>query len=83
MEGTITIVQEGRFQLSDDRGVSHQFVLDRVASVETEQLRPLQSRQARVRVKYTEASGLISLIAHRLELLEPKPLEPVGEPVGS
>jgi hypothetical protein len=84
MEGTITIVQEGRFQLSDDRGVSHQFVLDRVALVETEQLRPLQSRQARVRVKYTDASGLISLIAHRIELLEPKPSEPEPlEPVGS
>ncbi len=71
MEGTITIVQEGRFQLSDARGVSHQFVLDRTALVETEQLRPLQSRQARVRVKYTDALGLISLIAHRIELLEP------------
>ncbi len=75
MEGTITIVQEGRFQLSDPRGVSHQFVLGRAALAETEQLRPLQSRQARVRVKYTDASGLISLIAHRIELLEPEILE--------
>jgi hypothetical protein len=77
MEGTITIVQEGRFQLSDARGVSHQFVLSRTALAETEQLRPLQSRQAHVRVKYTDASGLISLIAHRIELLEPKTLEPL------
>ncbi len=77
MEGTITIVQEGRFQLSDPRGVSHQFVLGHAALAETEQLRPLQSRQARVRVKYTDAAGLISLIAHRIELLEPKTLEPV------
>jgi len=78
MEGTITIVQEGRFQLSDERGVSHQFVLGRTALAETEQLRPLQSRQARVRVKYTDALGLISLVAHRIELLDPEPLEPVG-----
>jgi hypothetical protein len=76
MEGTITIVQEGRFQLTDERGVSHQFVLGHAALVETEQLRPLQSRQARVRVKYTDASGLISLVAHRIELLEPETLEP-------
>ncbi len=76
MEGAITIVQEGRFQLSDARGVSHQFVLGHAALVETEQLRPLQSRQARVRVKYSDASGLISLIAHRIELLEPEPMEP-------
>jgi len=75
MEGVITIVQEGRFQLSDERGVSHQFVLDRAALAETEQLRPLQSRQARVRVKYTDASGLISLIAHRIELLGPEAME--------
>jgi hypothetical protein len=77
MEGTITIVQEGRFQLSDRAGVSHQFVLGHDALAETEQLRPLQSRQAKVRVKYTDASGLISLIAHRIDLLEPKPVEPV------
>ncbi len=73
VEGLITIVQEGR--------VSHQFVLGHAALAETEQLRPLQSRQARVRVKYTDAMGLISLIAHRIELLEPtsstpEPLEP-------
>ncbi len=77
MEGTITIVQEGRFQLTDARGVSHQFVLGHAALAETEQLRPLQSRQAHVRVKYTDAAGLISLIAHRIELLEPKSLESV------
>jgi hypothetical protein len=81
VEGLITIVQEGRFQLTDTRGVSHQFVLGHAALAETEQLRPLQSRQARVRVKYTDAMGLISLIAHRIELLEPtsstpEPLEP-------
>ncbi len=77
VDGTITIVQEGRFQLTDERGVSHQFVLGHAALAETEQLRPLQSRQARVRVKYTDALGLISLIAHRIELLEPHAVEPV------
>ncbi len=78
MEGTITIVQEGRFQLTDRRGVSHQFVLGRAALAETEQLRPLQSRQACVRVKYSDASGLISLIAHRIDLLPPDVMEPVA-----
>ncbi len=71
MEGVVTIVQEGRFQLTDLQGVSHQFVLGHAALAETEQLRPLQTRQARIRVKYSEASGLISLIAHRIALCDP------------
>jgi hypothetical protein len=75
MEGAITIVQEGRFQLRDKAGVCHQFVLGRAALAETEQLGPLQSRQARVRVKYTDAMGMISLIAHRIEPLDPQSLE--------
>ena len=41
----MTLVQEGRFQLTDDRGVSHLFILGPYASAETEQLAPLQ-RQA-------------------------------------
>ncbi|MDJ0386889.1 hypothetical protein QMO56_02075 [Roseomonas sp. E05] len=67
MEGVVTIVQEGRFQLTDDGGVSHLFLLSHDAALEPEQLPPLQHRQARVRVHYTAARNLIALVAHSLE----------------
>ncbi len=70
MNGVITIVQEGRFQLTDDKGISHQFVLDHAAMCETEQLRPLQTRQARVRVKYANTKGLISMTAKRIDMFD-------------
>ncbi len=70
MNGVITIVQEGRFQLTDDKGISHQFVLGSHAMCETEQLRPLQTRQARVRVKYSNTKGLISMTAKRIDLFD-------------
>ncbi len=70
MDGVITIVQEGRFQLTDDEGISHQFVLSHSAMCEPEQLRPLQTRQARVRVKYTDTKGLISLTAKRIDVFD-------------
>jgi hypothetical protein len=69
MEGTVTIVQEGRFQLSDDRGVSHLFILSHSASAEPDQLEVLQRWQARVRVKYSRARGLIGLIARSVDLI--------------
>ncbi|WP_202397227.1 hypothetical protein [Teichococcus coralli] len=70
MEGVVTIVQEGRFQLTDDGGVSHLFLLSHDAAAEPEQLPPLQRRQARVRVSYTPARNLIGLVAHAVELAE-------------
>jgi hypothetical protein len=70
IEGVVTVVQEGRFQLTDGDGVSHQFVLGRFALAETDQLPALQNAQARVRVKYSQAPKLISFIAHRIDLLD-------------
>ena len=70
MTGVITIVQEGRFQLTDTGGVSHHFVLSRHALAETEQLSALAHRQARVRIKYDQAKGLIAYEAKRIELLD-------------
>jgi hypothetical protein len=87
MNGVITIVQEGRFQLTDDKGVSHQFVLSHSAMCEPEQLRPLQTRQARVRVKYSDSKGLISMTAKRIELfdtpLDASPPTPTPPPLKS
>ena len=70
MEGVVTIVQEGRFQLTDLGGVAHNFMLGRFALAETDQLPDLQNRQARVRVKYSQADKLIAYIAHRIDLLD-------------
>ena len=66
MTGVVTIVQEGRFQMTDDDGVSHFFILSPSASAETEQLGMLQKRQARVRVRYKPAPNLIGNIASAL-----------------
>jgi hypothetical protein len=69
IEGTVTIVQEGRFQLTDDAGVAHLFVLGHLAAAETGQLPALQRRQARVRVRYAPAVNVIGNVAHTIWLL--------------
>ena len=38
MCGVVTIVQEGRFQMTDDAGVSHLFILAHTAAAEPQQL---------------------------------------------
>jgi hypothetical protein len=68
-DGVVTIVQESRFQLTDDNGISHLFLLDRNAAAEPAQLAPLQARQARVRVTYEPARNLIGLVARSVTLL--------------
>ncbi len=63
MDGIVTIVQESRFQLTDDKGVSHLFILGHRTLAEPAQLDPLQRRQARVRVRYTVPRNIIGLVA--------------------
>jgi hypothetical protein len=70
IEGLVIIVQEGRFQLVDDAGVAHLFLLGHAASADPEQLAPLQRKQARVRVMYRPAERLIAHVAKRLVLLD-------------
>ena len=67
MDGVVTIVQESRFQLTDDAGVSHLFILGHDTLAEPDQLEPLQRRQARVRVRYSENRNVIGLVAHAVE----------------
>ncbi len=69
MDGVVTIVQEGRLQLTDDRGVSHLFILGSSAAAEPGQLAPLQRRQARVRVRYSPAKNLIANVISAITLL--------------
>ena len=63
MMGVVTIVQESRFQLTDDAGVSHLFILGHAAGAEPAQLAPLAHGQARVRVQYSKAANLIGYVA--------------------
>ncbi len=68
-EGVVTIVQEGRFQMIDDAGTAHLFVLGHAAAAEPAQLAPLQRRQARLRVTYLDGGGIIGRVASRIVVL--------------
>ena len=70
LDGVVTIVQESRFQLCDDGGVSHLFQLSPNALLEPDQLAPLARRQARVRVRFREGHGVLARVATRMTLLE-------------
>lgn len=73
IDGLITIVQESRFQLTDDAGVSHLFILSHKAAAEPEQLSPLQRRQARVRVTCSAHEGATGRIAYSIDLIGDTP----------
>jgi hypothetical protein len=70
LDGTVTIVQEGRFQLVDQNGVAHLFLLAYGASPEPSQLAALQRSQTRVRVRYGPAGDLIARRATRITVLD-------------
>jgi hypothetical protein len=70
MIGTVTIVQEGRFQMTDEAGVSHLFLLSPSAAAETDQLAALQRCQAKVRVLYRPTKNLIGHTATRIDLAD-------------
>jgi hypothetical protein len=70
MCGVVTIVQEGRFQMTDDAGVSHLFVLGHSAAAEPSQLSALAMRQARVRVRYKAAANLIGNTVTTIDLAD-------------
>lgn len=69
MEGIVTIVQEGRFQLLDPDGVSHQFELSYGSAAEPEELPPLARDQARVCVRYEPGENVIGFVARSIELV--------------
>ncbi len=68
MEGVVTIVQEGRFQLTDDDGVGHLFILGHLCGTETGQLPALQRHQSRVRIGYKPAPNLIGNVASSVQV---------------
>jgi hypothetical protein len=72
LRGTVVIAQEGRLHVIDDEGAGHLLILSAQAAAETEQLEPLQARQARVRVNYSTAPNIIGLVADCIELMAPE-----------
>jgi hypothetical protein len=70
VEGTVRIVQEGRFMLTEDDGRTHLFILAHDAAAEADQLEPLQGRQARVRVTFREDDNLIARVAKSVRVVE-------------
>ncbi|WP_336487925.1 hypothetical protein [Methylobacterium nigriterrae] len=67
MRGIVTIAQESRFQLTDEDGVAHLFVLSPHMLAEDDDLEPLQREQARIRVTYSPARNEIGYLAERIE----------------
>jgi hypothetical protein len=67
--GVISIVQEGRFQLTGDDGVSHLFILSPAAALEPAGLHALLRARARVCVSYKAAPNTIGNTATSLCLV--------------
>ena len=53
-EGTITVLQEERFQLACDDGVTRLFVLAHDAPLESDELARLKDEGARIEVDYDD-----------------------------
>ena len=64
--GTITVLQEARFQLACDDGVTRHFVLAHDAPLESDELARLKRDAAIVEVEYDDDSSLIAHAAHRV-----------------
>ena len=73
VQGIVTIVQEGRFQLLDDSGVAHHFLLSHRAAAGTGAIARTAAGPGSVRVWYQRAPDLIGHVAARIDLLDDKP----------
>jgi hypothetical protein len=69
MVGVVSIVQEGRFQLTGDDGVSHLFTLSPSAAMEPAGLQTLQRARSKVCVSYKAAPAMIGKTAVALSLV--------------
>lgn len=66
--GTITLVQEERFQLACDDGVKRLFILSHDAPLEAEELARLKREGAHVEVQYDDRPELIAHTAHGIHI---------------
>jgi hypothetical protein len=78
IEGIVILAQESRFTLIDDQGVAHLFVLSSNAPLEPEEATALANGQARLRVHYRDADGLIARTALDLVVLDQRRDHPDG-----
>lgn len=62
--GTITLVQEHRFQLQDDQGSCRLFILAHDAKQQWEDLEHLERNNVHVTVYYSDAGALLACTAH-------------------
>jgi hypothetical protein len=69
MAGVVSIVQEGRFQLTGDDGVSHLFTLSPSAAMEPAGLQTLLRARSKVCVSYKAAPAMIGKTAVALSLV--------------
>lgn len=60
------MLQEERFQLACDDGITRLFVLAHDAPLESDELARLKGDGARIEVEYDEEGGLIAHAAHRV-----------------
>ena len=63
MRGRLSLVQEERFQLIDDHGVAHLFLVAPGVSLKPADLRKILRTEQAVRVEYEESPTLIARIA--------------------
>lgn len=68
VDGVVTLIQERRFQLVDDGGVAHLFVIAADAPFDATQLEPCAQSARRVRVTSRPADGLIARLAISVSL---------------
>src|SRR3546814_15089669 len=74
MTGTVTVVQEGRFQVRAVDGRAMLFLLASNASLEPQDLPALAERAARVTLRYSTPDGLIAAgLAHDVTLPRAEP----------
>lgn len=64
--GTITLVQEHRFQLTDEAGGRHQCVLSSSCPVEWEALYALYQRGASVEIHCSSSEGILAETVHAI-----------------
>ena len=65
--GTITLIQEERFQLDCDDGINRLFVLSHKAPLETDELARLKRGGVRVEVLYDDRPDLIGHTAYDVQ----------------
>ena len=66
--GTITLIQEERFQLDCDDGIQRLFLLSHKAPLESDELARLKNEGARVEVEYDDRPGLIAHTAYDVQI---------------